>query len=606
MTYPGDSALASDVQQRILTTFQQTLELASQGNKQEALLGCDFILRLDPSFKPARTLQQMVKADKLGPELRELFAPEPAASSETSEADPYILTFLASARQALAAGDAAEADRLVKKARALEAGHPEIARFEAERAAAPSVAAGFDLPDVDFGAVSDEVSFGGAPAGGENAGRIQELLSEGQRAFDRGEYQGAIDAWSRIFLIDIDHHEAARRIEEARRLKAEREREVEELFHGGVAQFDAGDFTNAERSFHRVLEISPGYILAQEYLEKIAERQSGKPAVAAVPPAPARAAEGAPAEKGRAGGRGRDKSGGEIMVPPDPGSAGATRRRPAESQPGYGVAARKKGGGPMPNFLLIGGGVLILLLAGGWLLFRNRASLFPNANEGPAAPVAADPISRAKSLHADGKTAIALAQLRRMPPQDPGFAEAQSLISQWEALVKPAEPVPAGLAPEIRAKRDGLLAAAERACREGENLRCRRLLDQAAAILPLDPALTAKRETAVLNLAPLESELKMFADGEFEDSLNRLWRSHETEPGNRDVKQLIVDSYYNLGVQELQRGDPAAAADKFREAKTLDSTDGEVERLESFSLAYTERGQDLLFQIFVRNLVSRT
>ena len=34
MSYPGDPALASDVQQRILTTFQQTLELASKGSRQ--------------------------------------------------------------------------------------------------------------------------------------------------------------------------------------------------------------------------------------------------------------------------------------------------------------------------------------------------------------------------------------------------------------------------------------------------------------------------------------------------------------------------------------------------------------------------------------------
>ena len=66
MSYPGDPALASDVQQRILTTFQQTLELASKGSRQEALLGCDFILRLDPQFGPARTLQQLVQAGRSG------------------------------------------------------------------------------------------------------------------------------------------------------------------------------------------------------------------------------------------------------------------------------------------------------------------------------------------------------------------------------------------------------------------------------------------------------------------------------------------------------------------------------------------------------------
>ena len=73
MSYPGDPALASDVKQRILTTFQQTLELATKGSRQEALLGCDFILRLDPHFGPARTLQQLVQAGRSGPDLAALF-----------------------------------------------------------------------------------------------------------------------------------------------------------------------------------------------------------------------------------------------------------------------------------------------------------------------------------------------------------------------------------------------------------------------------------------------------------------------------------------------------------------------------------------------------
>lgn len=669
MSYPGDPNLAADIQQRILTTFQQTLELASKGSRQEALLGCDFILRLDAQFGPARTLQQMVNAGRSGPELAELFgdSPQGGAARESAssgpagiataaidarlrelvdrgdlagaiamgereiaavraspalqdllsraqsrlEAEPYVRTFLDSARQAIAAGDAAEADRLLRKARSLDAEHPEIARLEAERAsispipAIPEKASDglFDLPDVDFSLGGDNPSFSDAPAGGENVSRIQELLVEGQGAFDRGEFQGAIDAWSRIFLIDIDHHEAARRIEEARRLKAEREREVEELFHGGVAQFDAADFAAAERSFRRVLEIAPGYLMAHEYLEKIEQRRTGAPAPAPVMPPVGAASEAATLEMPRPGRGGRDRSGSEILVPPEPGAA---RSKPRDERPGYGVAAKRRGG-PSPKFALIGGGVLALLLVGGWLLLQNRASLFPNAKESPAtpAPAVADPLERAKTLHAEGKTAIALAQLRRLPPQDPQYAEAQSLISQWEALIKPAEPVPAGLAPEARAKRDAFLASAERACREGENLRCQRLLQQAAAIQPLDATQAALAAAAAEKLSPLAAEMKIFSDGDWEDALNRLWRMREAEPGNRDVRQLIVDAYYNLGVLELQRGDPAAAADRFREAKGLDGGDPELERLESFAITYTQRADDLLYQIFSRNLVNR-
>ena len=77
------------------------------------------------------------------------------------------------------------------------------------------------------------------------------------------------------------------------------------------------------------------------------------------------------------------------------------------------------------------------------------------------------------------------------------------------------------------------------------------------------------------------------------------------EPGNRDVRRLIVDSYYNLGILDLQRGDSAAAADKFREALALDPEDAPLQRLQTFANVYTQRNEDLLFEIFVRNVPTR-
>jgi hypothetical protein len=62
MTYPGNQSLASDVQQRIRSTFEHTLGLAEKGSRQEALLGCDFVLRMDPLFEPARRLQERLEA----------------------------------------------------------------------------------------------------------------------------------------------------------------------------------------------------------------------------------------------------------------------------------------------------------------------------------------------------------------------------------------------------------------------------------------------------------------------------------------------------------------------------------------------------------------
>jgi tetratricopeptide (TPR) repeat protein len=730
MSYPGDPALASDVKQRILTTFQQTLDLASKGNRQEALLGCDFILRLDPQFGPARTLQQLVQAGRSGPQLAELLGPAPAppatdwqpppalssAGDEPIfgdlaldlppdfaddpgfpaapanerledrlarllaerrfgdlisvadqdkravaadarlrqiveqahariEAGPYVKTFVDSARQAMQTGEKEEAERLIRKARTLDPEHPDllaldeaqkfyndpsramggrrrgIAMDEEPEPAPPVIETGTDLelPEVDFSFGSmaqDDYSLGDAEAPqigagngstGEHSGRIEELLVTGQAACDRGEFQAAIDSWSRIFLIDIDHQEAARRIEKARQLKAEREREIEEIFHEGVARFDSGAFEIAESAFNRVLELSPGYLVAQEYLDRIRERQMGAPPSTGSASGPvsvlSRTGEmPLPAAEGRAGLRG-PRASGEILVPPEPGSE---RSRASDERPDFAVAV-KRSAAPARGFLWIGGAVLLLLLAGGWLLLSNRAKLFPNSQDPvqAQAPVEVDLIARAKALHADGKTAIAIAQLRRLPPQEPQYAEAQSLISQWEALSRPAEPVPAGLSPDLQAKRQELVENAERACREHEFLRCDRWLAQAAAIEPLEPALVQIKAQAQQELAPLAEEIKLYSDGEFDFLLNRLWRKREAEPANRDIRRLIVDSYYNLGVLDLQRGDPPAAADKFREAVALDSTDEGLKRLQAFAAVYSQRNEDLLFEIFTRHLEIR-
>ena len=67
MSYPGNTSLSQDIQERIQSTYRQTLELAGQGNRQEASLGCDFILRLDADFEPAQRLLARLEAAGDGP-----------------------------------------------------------------------------------------------------------------------------------------------------------------------------------------------------------------------------------------------------------------------------------------------------------------------------------------------------------------------------------------------------------------------------------------------------------------------------------------------------------------------------------------------------------
>lgn len=704
MSYSGNPSVSSEVKQRILSTFDQTLELAREGSRQEALLGCDFVLRMDPQFQPAQVLQERLRSNAGPVQVDDLKGGAPASpppddpfasldsldlpdllpddrggggagaaslrgelqslldqrrfqeltaaaqreagainadpelqrilgsAQELMEAEPYVRKFLASARQALQMGQSDEAVRLLDKARSLDPSHPEIAELERARATMASLqptspASSVQIPSpLQTTAMPASLAFGGGDS--ESDRRIRELLDEGQAAFDRGDPQGAIDAWSRIFLIDIDHQEASRRIETARKLKAENERQVEEVFHDGLARLEAGDTAAARQAFQRVLEIQPGYFAAREYLQQLDAGNVPAPRPAAKPASSPREVPAAepvlsalPSDLEISGGPELKE---EILVPPDPGelAAPAVKRQPPKR-----TAAARDGSRARRLFLMVGGAVLLIALVGGWYAWQNWDKLFPNSQEEEGAVAASgslaqDPIARAERLHKSGKTAIALNQLRRLPPSDPHYAQAQKLIAEWggggapagtAAPAQPAAGAPGAPNPAAAAaapanpvldRRQMLLIAGRQAYSEQRYLRATHRLQQAAELGKLEAPDAQLLTSAQANLEPLSKQITAFRDHEWEYILPDLWRMHEANPNNRDVTEMIVDCYYNLAVRDLQRADAKKAAENFQEALNLDK-DESTQRHYLFAQTYQERPKDLLYKIYVKYLQYR-
>ena len=679
MSYSGNPSLSSDVQQRILGTFDQTLGLATEGSRQEALLGCDFVLRLDPQFEPARRLQERLKAGS-GPvrvdDLRALVSAAPAeemfaslegfdlpdlpgalpgglaggdlraelqdlldqhrlndlmnrahqdsaaitadpelrriveAAQERLEAEPYVMKFINSAREAQRKGDAAEVDRLLAKAKSLNPFHPGIA--ELERAASPAnpleesagFSLSFDSPSIDLGAPAAGGGFlGGGPGDSETDRRIRQLLDEGQGAFDSGDPQAAIDAWSRIFLIDIDNQEAARRIERARKLKAEAERQVEEIFHDGLGRLEANDLDGARQAFQRVLEIQPGYLAAREYLSQLDAgivppvRPAGVDLAAGVSPGSVLSSLSDMEVDGDL------KE--EILVPPDPSEMGG---RPAERREATGTTiAMARRSGPNKTFLVIGAVVLVLALAGAYFFLTQRSSLFPNsesdANAVPQPAPLPSPIERAESLHKSGKTDRAISQLERIPESDPDYAKAQELIQQWKGGAAAA--ATAGQAPAVDPRRQELLASAPAAYQEQSYLVAAERFAQANSIAKLEGPEAEAFADAKNRLQPIAKYLSLYRQHEWEIILPDLWRLREGDPRNRDVNRLLIDSYYNMGVRDLQRADARKAVEQLKEAMSLDPQDEALRRTYLFAQTYQERPKDLLYRIYVKYLPFR-
>jgi tetratricopeptide (TPR) repeat protein len=690
MTYSGNPSISPDVRQRILGTFDQTLQLASEGSRQEALLGCDFVLRMDPQFEPARVLQERLKSGTGAVQVDDLRNPGSAkstapddpfadldglsldlpdlhlggssdlrsqlqdlldrrrfqelmaaaereraavtadpellrivqASQERMEAEPYVLKFLTAARQSQQAGHAEEVSRLLDKARSLDPGHPGIAELEKARGIRPAardiqVAEEMQLPSpLQTTAMPASLAFGGGDS--ESDRRIQELLDEGQSALSSGDPQGAIDAWSRIFLIDIDHQEAARLIEAARKLKAENERQVEEIFHDGLASLEAGRTEAARRSFQRVLEIQPGYFAAREYLQQI---EAGTAAA----PRPAGARETTRAAPGpvvplpsAVEVSGRDLKE-EILVPPEP-SGGGSARASAFRPPKKAAVARE--GRARRLFILVGAPVLLLVGLVAWFASQQWDRLFPNSQEAtvaaPSQAATSDPISRAERLYKNGKTDLALKQLQLIPAADPHYAEAQKLIAEWEAAasgaplaaeatpqppVDPAAPVaPAPAGPD---RHQELLTLARQAHADRSYFQALKRLNQAAALAKLEGADAEMLADTQRKLQPIARELDLFRQHEWEAILPSLWRMHDANPGDRDVTQLIADSYYNLAIKDLQRNDVSKAAEKLTEAAKLQPNDEAIKRNLLFAQTYEQRPKDLLYRIYAKYLPFR-
>jgi len=759
MSYPGNPSLPQDIQDRISGTFAQTLELAAEGKDQETQLGCDFVLRLDPDYQPAKTLAERLKSGQRPVMIDDLRAgvmahteagdaptavspsliEGPAAGSpeatptgglaavlhdlitkgnyqqvlqiaetqkETIEKDPQLQELVALARGQLdpqkvpkatadsdllelqrrslaledgledpfadeasdllaeIGGDIPEAEELEKipGIEALEP-MPEAGAFEelpgAEAFEQPPGADAFEeLPGADafaeipgaeildeasavealeeipaaaaeplaeapvvepldeLEALSfDEVSPAEEPvlepmtedAGveldalslegedeapevaespeAEGGDRIAQLLEEGQEIFERGEFQGAIDVWSRIFLIDIDNDEASRRIEEARNKKAELERQAEEIFHEGVGHIEREELEEAKESFRRVLESHPSHTLAREYLEQL---EAGE----------------VPSVVGVGVGEAVDavELAEELAGTVAEGTGAPVQSMEAAVERDRIVVVKKTD----KRLIAMGALVLLLVLVSVSFLMLKWDDLFPNTETVAPGLRQIDPITRATQMHEAGNTENAIAVLEKIPLADPTYDDAQALIAQWRALVEaPEEVEDTGPSPELIERRNLLLGAAREAHAQRRFIRSRRYFDQAGKIAPLTTEELALRRDCDGQLEHLTAEIQGYQDGEYTTILPKLWRQRELRPEDRDIQLLIVNSYYNLALTDLQRGDPLGAFEKLQEALEVEPDNEDIQRLRLFAETYTDRPPDLLYRIYVKYVPSR-
>jgi len=186
MAYPGNPELSPQAQDRVMTAFRQVVGKLQEGSREEALIGLEFVLRLDPAYAPARNLHEQLSSGAAEIDLNEVVSQLQAPTTDAlnsllveavedfnnrdfaaarqkvdqvlldlpghqearqllreiegaTKGDTQVRNFLDQAQDALRKGDSQEAANFVMMAQALDPHHRDIAATLAEIEAAGDV-----------------------------------------------------------------------------------------------------------------------------------------------------------------------------------------------------------------------------------------------------------------------------------------------------------------------------------------------------------------------------------------------------------------------------------------------------------------------------------
>ena len=99
--------------------------------------------------------------------------------------------------------------------------------------------------------------------------RVKRLLLVGLDHYFSGQYEHAINVWTRIAFFDHNNDRARAYIERARRAVAEKQRESEEFLHRGIVAFHRGNSNEARELINKAVEEGGPHELAIVCLERL-------------------------------------------------------------------------------------------------------------------------------------------------------------------------------------------------------------------------------------------------------------------------------------------------------------------------------------------------
>ena len=125
-----------------------------------------------------------------------------------------------------------------------------------------------------------------AAPGADDEGRIEQLLVTGLDHYFAGEFEAAINLWTRVLFLDRAHDRARAYIDRARSAQAEQQRISEALVHEGLAAFDKGEVIRARALLSDALDQGASHDVALGVIGRIDRLDAGSriatPAVPAI------------------------------------------------------------------------------------------------------------------------------------------------------------------------------------------------------------------------------------------------------------------------------------------------------------------------------------
>lgn len=114
----------------------------------------------------------------------------------------------------------------------------------------------------------------------EDEGRIEQLLVTGLDHYFAGEFDAAINLWTRVLFLDRNHDRARAYIDRARSAQAEQQRISEALVHQGLEAFDRGEVVRARALLSDALDQGASHDVALGVIGRIDRLDQGqRPAV---------------------------------------------------------------------------------------------------------------------------------------------------------------------------------------------------------------------------------------------------------------------------------------------------------------------------------------